>query len=62
MGFLLVFAAISHLLIMLARAAALLVLAATNPIAAAGLVWEGGRGLVLEGRCAGFTRPRSPRC
>ena len=44
MGFVLVFAAISHLLIMLARAAALLVLAATNPIAAAGLVWEGGRG------------------
>ena len=44
MGFVLVFAAISHLLIMLARAAALLVLAATTPIAAAGLVWEGGRG------------------
>ena len=28
---------------MLTRGAALLVLAATNPIAAAGLVWEGGR-------------------
>ena len=43
MGFFLVFSAIGHLLVMLARGASLLVLAATNPIAAAGLVWEGGR-------------------
>ena len=43
MGFFLIFAAFGHLLVMLARGAALLVLAATTPIAAAGLVWEGGR-------------------
>ncbi len=43
LGFLLVFSAFGHLLVMLARGASLLVLAATNPIAAAGLVWEGGR-------------------
>jgi hypothetical protein len=43
MGFFLVFAAFAHLLVMLARAASLVTLAATNPIAAAGLVWEGGR-------------------
>ena len=43
MGFFLIFAAFGHLLVMLTRGAALLVLAATNPIAAAGLVWEGGR-------------------
>ena len=43
MGFFLIFAAFGHLLVMLTRAGALLVLAATNPIAAAGLVWEGGR-------------------
>ena len=43
MGFLLIFAAFGHLLVMLARGASLLVLAATNPISAAGLVWEGGR-------------------
>ncbi|WP_295697250.1 type IV secretion system protein [Lapillicoccus sp.] len=43
MGFFLVFAAFGHLLVMLARAASLLVLTATAPVAAAGLVWEGGR-------------------
>ena len=43
MGFFLVFAAVAHLLVMLARAAALMVLAATNPIAAAGLVSDAGR-------------------
>ncbi|HPE12005.1 MAG TPA: hypothetical protein PL091_05860 [Actinomycetota bacterium] len=43
MGFFLIFAAFGHLLVMLTRAGALLILAATNPIAAAGLVWEGGR-------------------
>lgn len=43
MGLLLVFAAVAHLLVMLARAASLLVLAATTPIAASGLVWDGGR-------------------
>lgn len=43
MGLFLVFAAIAHLLVMLARAASLMVLAVANPIAAAGLVWEGGR-------------------
>lgn len=43
MGLFLVFAAIAHLLVMLARAASLMVLAVVNPIAAAGLVWEGGR-------------------
>lgn len=43
MGIFLVFSAFGHLLVMLARGASLLVLAATNPIAAAGLVWDGGR-------------------
>lgn len=43
MGLFLVFAAFAHLLVMLARAASLMILSATNPIAAAGLVWEGGR-------------------
>ncbi|NLT56752.1 MAG: hypothetical protein GXX79_19750, partial [Actinomycetales bacterium] len=43
LGVFLIFAAFTHLLVMLARAAALVVLAATNPIAAAGLMWEGGR-------------------
>lgn len=43
LGFFLVFAAFGHLLVMLARAASLLVLSATAPVAAAGLVWEGGR-------------------
>ena len=43
LGIFLVFAAFGHLLVLLARGAALLVLAATNPIAAAGLAWEGGR-------------------
>ena len=43
MGFFLIFAAFGHLLVMLTRGAALLVLAATNPIAAAGLVWDGGK-------------------
>ncbi|RYV51002.1 hypothetical protein [Pengzhenrongella frigida] len=43
LGIFVVFAAVAHLLVMLARAAALMVLAATNPISAAGLVWDGGR-------------------
>ncbi|MGB8384591.1 MAG: hypothetical protein WCG47_25685, partial [Dermatophilaceae bacterium] len=43
LGILVVFSAIAHLLILLTRAASLMVLAATGPIAAAGLVWEGGR-------------------
>ena len=43
MGFLLLFGAVAHLLVMLTRAGALMILAATAPIAAAGLVWEGGR-------------------
>lgn len=43
LGLFLVFAAIGHLLVMLARGASLLVLSATAPISAAGLVWEGGR-------------------
>jgi hypothetical protein len=49
MGLFLVLAAIGHLLVMLTRAGALLVLAATAPIAAAGLV-RGGPVLVLEER------------
>ena len=43
MGLFLVLAAIGHLLVMLTRAGALLVLAATTPIAAAGLVSDAGR-------------------
>ncbi|MCR6490892.1 type IV secretion system protein [Cellulomonas sp. P24] len=43
LGIFVVFAAVAHLLVMLARAAALMVLAATNPVSAAGLVWDGGR-------------------
>ena len=43
LGFFLILAAFGHLLVMLTRGAALLVLAATNPIAAAGLVFDGGR-------------------
>lgn len=43
MGLLLVVAAIGHLLVLLARAASLMVLAATTPIAAAGLVSDAGR-------------------
>jgi len=43
LGFVLILAAFGHLLVMLTRGAALLVLAATNPIAAAGLVFDGGR-------------------
>ena len=43
MGLLVIFAAFAHLLVVLARAASLLALSATNPIAAAGLVWDGGR-------------------
>ncbi|MDN5745165.1 MAG: type IV secretion system protein [Nocardioidaceae bacterium] len=42
MGVLMVFAAIGHLIIMLARAAALMVLAGTTPIAAAGLASDFG--------------------
>ena len=43
MGLLLVMAAIGHILVLLARAASLMVLAATTPIAAAGLVSDTGR-------------------
>ena len=43
LGLFLVLAAIGHLLVMLTRAGALLVLAATTPIAAAGLVSDAGR-------------------
>lgn len=43
MGIFLILAAIGHLLAMLARAAALIVLAATTPIASAGLVSDFGR-------------------
>lgn len=43
MGLLLWLAAIGHLLVMLTRAAALMVLVATTPISAAGLVSEAGR-------------------
>ena len=43
MGLLLWLAAIGHLLVMLVRAAALMVLIATTPIAAAGLVSDAGR-------------------
>jgi hypothetical protein len=43
LGLFLIFSAFGHLLIMLTRAASLLVLTATTPIAGAGLVWEGGR-------------------
>ena len=43
LGVILVFAAIGHLLVMLTRAGALVVLAATTPIAAAGLVSDAGR-------------------
>jgi len=43
MGLLLVVAAIGHILVLLARAASLMVLAATTPIAAAGLVSDTGR-------------------
>ena len=44
LGIFLVFAAIGHLLVMLARAGSLLVLAATTPISAAGLSSDVGRG------------------
>lgn len=43
MGVFVVVAAIGHFLVLLARAAALMVLAATTPIAAAGLVGDAGR-------------------
>lgn len=43
MGIFLVFAAIGHLLVMLTRAGALMVLATTTPIAAAGLVSDAGQ-------------------
>lgn len=43
MGVFVVIAAIGHFLVLLARAAALMVLAATTPIAAAGLVGDAGR-------------------
>ena len=44
MGIFMVFAAIGHLLVMLTRAGALMVLAATTPISAAGLVSDAGQG------------------
>lgn len=43
MGLLLWLAALGRLLVMIMRAIALLAIATTGPIAAAGLVWEGGR-------------------
>lgn len=43
MGCFLVLAAIGHLVVMLTRGAALVILAATAPIAAAGLVWQVGQ-------------------
>ena len=43
MGIFMVFAAIGHLLVMLTRAGALMVLAATTPISAAGLVGDTGQ-------------------
>ena len=43
MGLLLWLAAIGHLLVMITRAGALIVLAAMTPVAAAGLVGEAGR-------------------
>ncbi|WP_256791968.1 type IV secretion system protein [Terrabacter sp. Ter38] len=43
MGIVLVFAAIGHLLVLLTRAGALMVLAATTPISAAGLSYDFGR-------------------
>ena len=60
MGFFLVFSAIGHPPVRLARGASLLVLAATNPIAAAGLVWEGGRSWFWKA-FRWFHAPRSPR-
>ena len=60
MGFFLVFAAVAHLLVMLARAAALMVLTATNPIAAAGLVSDAGRAWFWKAS-GGSTPRRSPR-
>src|SRR5215217_43043 len=48
MGLLLWLAALGHLIVMITRAGALLVLAAMTPAAAAGLVGEAGPGLVLE--------------
>jgi len=44
MGIFMVFAAIGHLLVMLTRAGALMVLAATTPISAGGLVSDAGAG------------------
>ena len=44
MGIFMVFAAIGHLLVMLTRAGALMVLAATTPISAGGLVSDAGQG------------------
>ena len=43
MGFLVLFAAIGHLVVMLTRGAALVILTATAPIAAAGLVSQVGQ-------------------
>jgi hypothetical protein len=61
MGLLLWLAAIGHLLVMITRSAALIVLAAVTPAAAAGLVSDAGR--TGSGRaCAGFSPPPSPRC
>jgi hypothetical protein len=48
MGLFLWLAAIAHLLVMITRSAALIVLAAVTPIAAAGLVSEGRQGLAVE--------------
>jgi len=48
MGLFLWLAAIAHLLVMITRSAALIVLAAVTPIAAAGLVSEAGRAWLLK--------------
>ncbi len=54
-------AAIGHLLVMITRSAALIVLAAVTPAAAAG--WSPTPDEPGSGRaCAGFWPPPSPRC
>lgn len=61
MGFVVLFAAIGHLVVMLTRAAALVVLTATAPIAAAGLVSEVGQSWFWKSvrwtHAAAFTPP-----
>lgn len=61
MGFVVLFAAIGHLVVMLTRAAALVILTATAPIAAAGLVSEVGQSWFWKSvrwtHAAAFTPP-----